>query len=270
MNMAQVTMRDLLEAGVHFGHQTNRWDPKMRPYIYGARNGIHIVDLSQTVRLFANAYQFITQVVSRGDSVLFVGTKKQAQETVSEQAGRGNQFYVVNRWLGGTLTNFQTIRKSIDKLKELDKMSRDGSYTKYTKKEVLGFERERTRLENNVGGIRDMNGIPGALFVIDPKKEEIAIKEANKLGIPVVAVCDTNCDPTGIDYVIPGNDDAIRAIRLFTAAIADAALEGSKLASARREEGAREAARQAANFNAGGRTNEPTVQHVGRDEEAEA
>lgn len=263
--MAQVTMRDLLEAGVHFGHQTNRWDPKMRPYIYGARNGIHIVDLSQTVRLFADAYQFLSQVVASGKSVLFVGTKKQAQETVAEQAARANQFYVVNRWLGGTLTNFQTIRKSIDKLKELDKMARDGSYTKYTKKEVLNFERDRTRLENNVGGIRDMNGVPGALFVIDPKKEEIAIKEANKLGIPVVAVCDTNCNPAGIDYVIPGNDDAIRAIRLFSSSIADAALEGAKMASSRREEGARDAARKASSYNAGGRTNEPEVQHVGRD-----
>ncbi len=218
--------------------------------------------------MFATAYQFITQVVSRGGSVLFVGTKKQAQETVREEADRAGQFYVVNRWLGGQLTNFQTIRKSIDKLKELDKRARDGSYAKYTKKEVLNFERERARLENNVGGVREMKGSPGALFVLDPKKEEIAIREANKLGIPVVAVCDTNCDPTGIDYVIPGNDDAIRAIRLFTAAIADACLEGGKLASSRREEGARDAARNAAGY-AGGRTVEPEVQRVQRGEDAE-
>ena len=266
MSMAQVTMRDLLEAGVHFGHQTNRWNPKMGPYIYGARNGIHIVDLSQTVRLFAQAYDFLSEVVSKGQSILFVGTKKQAQETVSEQALRGNQYFVVNRWLGGTLTNFQTIRKSIDKLKELDKMSRDGSYTKYTKKEQLMFERDRERLDTNVGGIQDMNGLPGALFIIDPKKEEIAVREANKLGIPVVAVCDTNCDPAGIDYVIPGNDDAIRAIRLFSSAVADAALEGSKMASSRREESAREAARKAASYNAGGSKAEPEVQRVSRDE----
>lgn len=262
--MAQVTMRDLLEAGVHFGHQTNRWDPKMRPYIYGARNGIHIVDLSQTVRLFATAQQFINQVVSSGHSVLFVGTKKQAQDTVREQAERAGQYFVVNRWLGGTLTNFQTIKNSINKLKELDKMSRDGSYAKYTKKEVLGFERERARLDNNVGGIQDMKKLPGALFVIDPKKEEIAIKEANKLRIPVVAVCDTNCDPGGIDYVIPGNDDAIRAIRLFSAAVADACLEGAKAGSSRREESARQAARDASGYTAGGSSNEVEVQRVGR------
>ena len=262
--MAQVTMRDLLEAGVHFGHQTNRWDPKMRPYIYGARNGIHIVDLSQTVRMFATAQQFIGKVVSSGQSVLFVGTKKQAQDTVREQADRAGQYFVVNRWLGGTLTNFQTIKKSIDKLKELDKMSRDGSYVKYTKKEVLGFERERERLDNNVGGIQDMKKLPGALFVIDPKKEEIAIKEANKLKIPVVAVCDTNCDPNGIDYIIPGNDDAIRAIRLFSAAVADACLEGAKKGSSRREENARQAAQEATGYSAGGASNEVEVQHVGK------
>jgi small subunit ribosomal protein S2 len=250
--MTQVTMRDLLEAGVHFGHQTNRWDPKMRPYIYGARNGIHIVDLSQTVRLFASAYQFLTQVVARGQSVMFVATKKQAQDTVREQADRAGQPYVVNRWLGGTLTNYLTIKKAIERLKELDRMSKDGSFAKYTKKENLMFERERERLENNVGGIRDMAHLPGALFVIDPKKETIALQEAARLGIPVVAICDTNCDPTGIDFVIPGNDDAIRSIRLFAGAIADACLEGGKLSAARREEGARDGRR------------EPEVQKVSR------
>lgn len=272
----QVTMRDLLESGVHFGHQTNRWNPKMRPYIYGSRNGVHVIDLSQTVRHLAASLAFVRNAASRGESVLFVGTKRQSQETMREQAERANQFFVVNRWLGGTLTNFQTIKKSIDRLKELEKMARDGSYAKYTKKEVLGFERERERLDNNVGGIADMGRLPGVLFVMDPKKEEIAIREANKLDIPVVAVCDTNCDPDGVDYVIPGNDDAIRAIRLFATAVADAALEGARLASSRREESAREAARAAADFNAPAEGSAPAeVQVVARkekkdDESAEA
>ena len=257
--MAQVTMRDLLEAGVHFGHQTNRWNPKMRPFIYGARNGIHIVDLSQTVRMFAKAYEFVVNTVAKGQSVMFVGTKKQAQDTVKEQADRANQYYVVNRWLGGTLTNFQTIGKSVEKLKGLDRQAKDGTLDKYTKKERLMIMRERERLENNVGGIKFMKKIPGAMFVIDPKKEEIAIKEANKLGIPVIAVCDTNCDPDGIDYVIPGNDDAIRAIRLFSGSIAEACLEGAKLAQSRRNDSAREAAKGDQSYSAGGRTNEPEV-----------
>ncbi len=266
--MAEVTMRDLLEAGVHFGHQTNRWDPKMGPYIYGARNGVHIIDLSQSVRMFARAQEFVGRMSAAGESILFVGTKKQAQDAVRAQAERANQFYVINRWLGGTLTNWRTIHKSIEKLEELDKMSRDGSYAKYTKKEVLMFERERERLENNVGGIRGMEGLPGAMFVIDPHKEEIAIKEANKLGIPVVAVCDTNCNPDGIDYVIPGNDDAIRAIRLFANAIADAALEGNRVASSRREESAREAARAAADFHVAEEGKGPEVQRLGEGESA--
>jgi small subunit ribosomal protein S2 len=262
--MAEVTMRDLLEAGVHFGHQTNRWNPKMGPYIYGSRNGVHIVDLSQTVRMFAQAQEFVGRMTAAGENIMFVGTKKQAQDAIRAQAERANQFYVVNRWLGGTMTNWNTIRQSIEKLEELDKMSRDGSYGKYTKKEVLMFERERQRLENNVGGIRGMEGLPGAMFVVDPHKEEIAIKEANKLGIPVVAVCDTNCDPDGIDYVIPGNDDAIRAIRLFANAIADACLEGGKVASSRREESAREAARAASDFHvADEKKKGPEVQKLG-------
>jgi small subunit ribosomal protein S2 len=269
--MSQVTMRDLLEAGVHFGHQTNRWNPKMKPYIYGGRNGVHVIDLSQTVRRLADALDFIRSVSGRGESVLFVGTKRQAQDAVREQSVRANQFFVVNRWLGGTLTNFQTIRKSIDRLKELEKMSRDGSYAKYTKKEVLGFERERERLDNNVGGIADMERVPGALFVLDPKKEEIAVREARKLKIPVVAICDTNCDPDGIDFVIPGNDDAIRAIRLFATAVADACLEGARLASSKREESAREAARAAADYNApiGKAGPGPEVQVVNRAEKKE-
>ncbi len=263
--MNQVTMKDLLEAGVHFGHQTNRWNPKMRPYIFGERNGVHIVDLSQTVRMFADAYDFAAKIAGKGKSIIFVGTKKQAQDAIREQAERANQYYVINRWLGGMMTNFQTVRKSINSLKELDRMSKDGSYAKYTKKEVLEFDRERERLERNVGGIRGIGGLPGALFVVDPNKEEIAIKEANKLNIPVIAVCDTNCDPERIDYPIPGNDDAIRAIRLFAGAIAEACLEGTKAASERREQSARQAAKEAAEFTAGGsKKSDVEVQKVQR------
>lgn len=266
--MQQVQMQDLLEAGVHFGHQTNRWHPKMEPYIFGSRNGIHIIDLSQTVRMWQSARQFVAELAARDESILFVGTKKQARDSVRKQSERADQFYVVNRWLGGTLTNFQTIEKSIEKLKELDKMSQDGTYAKYTKKEVLRFERERERLEHNVGGIREMDDLPGAMFVIDPHKEEIAIKEANRLDIPVVALCDTNCDPSKIDFPIPGNDDAIRAIRLFATAIADSCLRGSQIASAKREESAREAARQAEDFHAPtGESEGPEVQRVAPDEQ---
>lgn len=263
--MPQVTMRDLLEAGVHFGHQANRWDPKMAPYIFGKKNGVHIVDLSKTVRLLADAVDFIRSVSANGGQILFVATKRQAKETVKDQALRAGQFYIVNRWLGGTLTNFQTISKSIDKLKDLERMSRDGSYAKYTKKEVLGFERERERLEANVGGIKDMKGLPKALFILDPRREDIAVQEANKLGIPVVAICDTNCNPKGVDYVIPGNDDSIRAIRLFAAAMAEACLEGNRLKSSRLEDSARQAAKEAQSFNAVTDEGEgPEVQHVQR------
>ena len=265
----QVTMRDLLEAGVHFGHQTNRWNPKMRPYIYGARNGVHIIDLSQTVRMFADAVDFVRTVTSRGQSVLFVGTKRQAQETVREQAERSGQYFVVNRWLGGTLTNFATMKKSIEKLKSLDKMAKDGSYTKYTKKEVLMFERDRARLDNNVGGIQNMKKLPGVIFVFDPKKEEIAIKEANKLKIPVVAVCDTNCSPDGVDYIIPGNDDAIRAIRLFSMAIADSCLEGGKLANKKHKDEVSAAGEDASYTAATAEGPGPEVQTVNRAEKPE-
>ncbi len=259
--MAQVTMRDLLEAGVHFGHQTNRWDPKMGPYIYGARNGVHVIDLSQTVRLLASAIDFVRHTTSTGKSVLFIGTKRQAQETVQEQAVRSGQYFVVNRWLGGTLTNFQTIKKSIDKLKDIEKMAKDGSYGKYTKKEVLKFERERTRLDSNVGGIADMKNLPGAIFVLDPKREDIAVKEARKLGIPVIAVCDTNCSPAGVDFVIPGNDDAIRSIRLFTGAIADACIEGARLAKTK----AKDAPDKGTGYSVGASKGDgPKVQHVQR------
>lgn len=232
--MPRISMRELLDAGVHFGHQAGRWNPKMRPYIYGARNGIHIVDLSKTVRLFDDAYEFLANTVGNGRKVLFVGTKKQAQTIVAEEAARGKQHYVNHRWLGGMLTNWRTIKTSIERLRELDRMAADGSFDKFTKKEALMLSRERDRLERNLGGIKEMNALPGALFVIDPRKEEIAVAEARRLGIPVVALCDTNCDPTGIDYVIPGNDDAIRSIRLFLAAAADAAIEGDRRGGNRR------------------------------------
>jgi len=224
--MSQITMKQLLEAGVHFGHQTRRWDPKMKPYIFGARNGIYIIDLQKTVRYFKSAYGFLRQTVQHGDKVLFVGTKKQAQEAILEEAARAGQFYVNNRWLGGMLTNFSTIKRSIDRLKKIETMAQDGTYDLITKKEALQLERERAKLEKSLGGIKGMNRLPGAIFVIDPKKENIAVKEARKLGIPVVAIVDTNCDPEEIDYIIPGNDDAIRAIRLFAQKMADACIEG--------------------------------------------
>jgi len=226
--MAQITMKQMLEAGVHFGHQTKRWNPKMKPYIFGARNGIYIVDLQKTVRYFKTAYQFIQDTVAKGDKVLFVGTKKQAQDAIKEESLRAEQYYVNNRWLGGMLTNFMTIKASIDRLKKIEAMAADGTLEQYTKKEALQLEREREKLEKNLGGIKNMTKLPGAVFVIDPNKEAIAVKEANKLGIPVVAVVDTNCDPDNIDYIIPGNDDAIRAIRLFASRMAEACVDGSQ------------------------------------------
>ncbi len=226
--MSQITMKQLLEAGVHFGHQTKRWNPKMKPYIFGARNGIYIIDLQKTVRYFKEAYNFLRQTVENGDKVLFVGTKKQAQDAVREETERTGQYYVDNRWLGGMLTNFSTIKRSIDRLKKIEIMSQDGTYDLLVKKEALGLEREKAKLEKNLGGIKNMTKLPGAIFVIDPKKETIAVKEARKLGIPVVAVVDTNCDPDDIDYIIPGNDDAIRAIRLFASRMADACQEGEE------------------------------------------
>ena len=231
--MANVTMKELLEAGVHFGHQTRRWNPKMKPYIFGARNGIHIIDLQKTVRLFKVAYDFVVRTVAEGYSVLFVGTKKQAHDSIIEESERCGMFYVVNRWLGGTLTNFQTIRKSVARLKELEAMKREGGFSRYTKKEALKMEKELAKLEKNLGGIKDMDELPGALFVVDPKRERIAVREARKLKIPVVAIADTNCDPDEIDFIIPGNDDAIRAIRLFCSRIADACVEGHNLAEER-------------------------------------
>ncbi len=221
-----ITMKQLLEAGVHFGHQTKRWNPKMKPYIFGARNGIYIIDLQKTVGLARNALRFVSDAVARGGSVLFVGTKKQAQDAIKEEAFRSNMFSVTNRWLGGTLTNFKTVKQGIDRLKTIEKMKEDGTYERLPKKEVASLEREREKLEKNLGGIKELTRLPSALFVIDTKKEHIAVHEANRLGIPVVAVVDTNCDPEGIDYVIPGNDDAIRSIRLFTGKIAEACIEG--------------------------------------------
>jgi small subunit ribosomal protein S2 len=234
--MAEVSMKQLLEAGVHFGHQTSRWNPKMKPYIFGARNGIHIIDLQQTVKLAREALDFLRDLAANDGIVLFVGTKKQAQDAVREEAERCGMLYVNERWLGGTLTNFQTIRQSIERLKKLEEVLEDPNMAAaLTKKEMLGVRRERDRLLASLGGIKGMKRLPDALFVIDPKKEEIAVKEANRLGIPVVAIVDTNCDPDLIDYKIPGNDDAIRAIRLFTAAAADAILEGKAIAEERRK-----------------------------------
>ena len=227
--MAELTMREMLEAGVHFGHQTNRWNPKMKPYIFGARNGIYIIDLQKTVPLFSRAYQFIVDIVARGEKILFVGTKKQAQEVIQEEAARAEQFFVNNRWLGGTLTNYRTIKASIDRLRAIEKMAVDGTFEKLTKKEVLYLTRERTKLEKNLGGIKDMVKLPGAVFIVDTKKEHIAVAEARKLGIPIVAVVDTNCDPDEVEYLIPGNDDAIRAIRIFVTKAADACIEGNAI-----------------------------------------
>lgn len=226
--MSVITMKQLLEAGVHFGHQTRRWNPKMDTYIYMERNGIYIIDLQQTVKKFDEAYAFIKDVVADGKGVLFVGTKKQAQETISEEAKRCGMFYVNQRWLGGMLTNYKTIRKRVYRLKELEKMEEEGSIQVLTKKEQAKLRNERERLERFLGGIKDMGKLPGAIFVVDPRKEKIAVAEARKLNIPVVAIVDTNCDPDEIDYVIPGNDDAIRAVKLITGKVADAVLEGKQ------------------------------------------
>jgi small subunit ribosomal protein S2 len=233
--MAYVTMKELLEAGVHFGHQTKRWNPKMKPYIFGARNGIYIVDLQKTVRMFKTAYNFIHDTVAGGKSVLFVGTKKQARESIYEEANRCEMFYVHNRWLGGMLTNFQTIKKSIDRLNYLNTIENDGSIELFPKKERLKLGKERAKLDSTLGGIRNMGKLPGAIFVVDPKNEAIAIREGRRLGIPIVAVVDTNCDPDEVDYIIPGNDDAIRAIRLISSRIADACIDGQKQFKERRQ-----------------------------------
>jgi len=224
--LVEVTMKELLEAGVHFGHQTRRWNPKMKPYIFGKRNGIYIIDLQKTLKLFEQVVQFVGDLASQGKRILFVGTKRQAQEAIAEEARRCGEFFVTNRWLGGTLTNFITLRASIERLKETEARLNDET-GQLTKKERLRFEREREKMVKNLDRIRDMEELPDALFVVDPKKEYIAVSEANKLGIPVIGVVDTNCDPELIDYIIPGNDDAIRAIRLFASRVADAYIESA-------------------------------------------
>src|SRR5207302_1281197 len=222
-------MKELLEAGVHFGHQTKRWNPKMKEYIFGERNGIYIIDLQKTLKMFKDASKFVQDTATQGKTVLFVGTKRQAQDAIAEEAGRCGMFYVNNRWLGGLLTNWVTVQKSVKRLKELDEMATDGRYELLPKKEVIKLERERKHLQANLAGIKNMNRLPDAIFVIDSNKEQIAVREARKLGIPVVAVVDTNCDPTEVDYVIPGNDDALRAIRLFTSKISESIAEGAQL-----------------------------------------
>lgn len=226
--MATVTMKELLEAGVHFGHQVRRWNPKMKEYIFGERNGIYIIDLQKTQKLFRDALAYVSGALAEKPNmkVLFVGTKRQAQEAIKEEAERAGQYYINNRWLGGLLTNYQTVQNSIQKLKNIEAMKEDGRYDMLTKKERLGLDRQQEGLMKNLAGIKDMKGLPDMLFIIDVRKEEIAVAEANRLGIPVVAVVDTNCSPEGVDYVIPGNDDALRAIRLFASRISDAILEG--------------------------------------------
>ncbi len=225
-----ITMKELLEAGVHFGHQTRRWDPRMKKYIYTARNGIYIIDLQQTVKLFKQACDFVRdEIAGKGKKIIFVGTKKQAQEAVKEEAQRCGMFYVNKRWLGGTLTNFQTIKKSIDKLKKFEQMKEEGIFDLLPKKEALKLEKKMKKLEALIGGIKEMEDLPGALFIIDTKREHLAVQEARKLEIPIVAVVDTNCNPEEIDYPIPGNDDAIRAIKLYCSKIADACIEGMEM-----------------------------------------
>ena len=221
-------LKSLLDAGVHFGHQTKRWNPKMKQFIFGSRNGIHIIDLDQTVRLFSRAFYFVEETVSRGGNVLFIGTKRQAQEIIKEEASRCGAHYVVNRWLGGTLTNFRTIKQGLERMRQLERMKDDGTYNQLPKKEVSRLEKERERFEKYVGGLKNMNSLPAAVFVIDPAMETIAVQEARKLEIPILAIADTNCDPDLIDYPIPGNDDAIRSIRLITARLADAIHEGAQ------------------------------------------
>ena len=230
--MAVCSMKQLLEAGVHFGHLTSKWNPKMKKYIYGARNNIHIVDLQLTVEEIEKAYKFVVEVAKAGKSILFVGTKKQAQEAIAQEAERCGQYFINARWLGGTLTNFKTIRSRVDRLNKLDNMEKMGEFDLLPKKEVIELKKEREKLQLNLGGIREMHALPGALFVVDPHSEEIAVKEAKKLNIPVVAITDTNCDPDDIDYVIPGNDDAIRAVKLIASIIADAVIEANQGADA--------------------------------------
>jgi len=270
-------MKELLEAGVHFGHQTKRWNPKMKQFIFGERNGIYIIDLQKTLRLFKEATQFVTDLSNQGKTVLFVGTKRQAQDAIQEEAQRCGMFFVNQRWLGGLLTNFSTIQKSIKRLKELDTMATDGRYELLPKKEVTRLERERKALEKNLSGIKNMPGLLDAIFIIDSKNEEIAVAEARRLGIPVIAIVDTNCDPDVVDYVIPGNDDALRAIRLFAAKISDSVIEGQQMAKeprpARTEEGDEAEAATGTNGPSGGpreRTRAKRVETAPEEESVEA
>lgn len=234
--MGVISMKQLLEAGVHFGHQTRRWNPKMAPYIYTERNGIHIIDLQTSVGKVDEAYQAVSEIVKAGGTILFVGTKKQAQDAVKTEAERCGMYYVNERWLGGMLTNFKTIRSRIDRLKEIEAMEADGTFDVLPKKEVIGLKKEQAKLEKNLGGIKDMKRIPDAIFVVDPKKERICIQEAHILGIPLIGIADTNCDPEELDYVIPGNDDAIRAVKLIVAKMADAVIEANQGAADADEE----------------------------------
>ena len=263
---APITIREMMEAGVHFGHQTKRWNPKMKSYIFGARNGIHIINLQLTVRAFKRAYNFLVQNVAQGRSVLFVGTKKQAQEVMRGEANRAGQFFVTNRWLGGTLTNFHSVKGSIDRLHAIEKMSTDGTFERMTKKEVLGVTREQEKLEKALGGIKQMTELPGAVFIVDVVKEHIAVTEARKLEIPIVAIVDTNCDPDLIDYPIPGNDDAIRSLKLFAGKIADACVLGQKLqrerATQARDSGESQGEAQTIRVSSGGEG--PRVEVVSR------
>ncbi|CAM2005852.1 30S ribosomal protein S2 [Acanthopleuribacter pedis] len=233
--MVHISMKELLEAGVHFGHQTKRWNPKMKKYIFGSRNGIYIIDLQKTLKKFKEAVAYVQNVAEQGGNVLFVGTKRQAQESIEVQAQRCNMYYVNNRWLGGTLTNFKTIRKSVETLNRLEAMATDGSYDKLTKKEILDLEKKKDKLNKVLFGIKNMTRLPDVLFIVDPNREKIAVSEANKLGIPIVAIVDTNCDPENVDFVIPGNDDAIRAVKLFTTRVADAVIEGRQVREAATE-----------------------------------
>jgi small subunit ribosomal protein S2 len=255
-----LTVKELFEAGVHFGHQTRRWNPKMRPFLYGSRNGTHIIDLDQTVQLFRRAFNFVSDVVARGGHIMFVGTKRQAQDIVREEAVRAAQYYVVNRWLGGTLTNFRTIKGGLERLRALERMSEDGTYENISKKEISQLEKERTRFEKYIGGVKGMGSLPQAIFVVDPAQETIAVAEARKLKVPLVAITDSNCDPSSIDYPIPGNDDAIRSIRLITGALADACLLGAS----RRREAAPSGSRERNDQGGGGRNQQPEAAVVYR------
>lgn len=231
--MANISMKELLEAGVHFGHQTKRWNPKMKKYIFGSRNGIYIIDLQKTLKKFKEAANFVSEISQNRGKILFVGTKRQAQESIEGEAQRCNMFYVNTRWLGGTLTNFKTIRKSVETLNRYESMATDGTYDNLTKKEILSVEKKKDKLLKVLAGIKNMTKLPHALFVVDPNRERIAVAEANKLGVPVIGIVDTNCDPECIDYVIPGNDDAIRAVKLFTSRVADSVIEGAQIREAR-------------------------------------